>query len=171
MQKPSFWRIAVAYLMDMVVEIMFFPLVVAIPLLVLGRAFLSLHNAIGSYGNVGDQILFIVLCGSLALSFYYVVLETWLGASVGKLIVGICVEPRSIGRVFGAYWLDMILVSGSVFLTSSMYSSAWPEDGHGAGLLGFGAGLLVYIVDFIFVDGLFGSSVGKVCLGVKVYKK
>ena len=102
---------------------------------------------------------------------YFVVMETWKGASLGKLAVGIYTNPKSLPRLLGAYILDILGIVICCYICVDMVFKTPSADPIGPSLLNFFLFIALYFMNFIVLEALSGASLGKWIFGLRVYQK
>ncbi len=177
MKKPSFWRVLVAYLVD--ITLLF------IIDVIWGIGIINLY----SLPN-GWWLLFFVLSFQLLNIGYFMILEGRTGYSVGKSLVNITVQNNKgthfIWRTFGAYGLDSILfaifavfcfgIGGSIAPdVTRHFTSLQYNDGSGQLIVVFFAVVIgvpfLVLVSYVLLETLFGASLGKKLMGLHVVQK
>lgn len=162
LQKPAFWRVLVAFLLDSVLlyGIMF--------VFSWGVTFVGGKVIVGFDSR--NIVIFAMFLGIMHTCFlfspclYYVILETLKGASLGKKVVSLYVKPHSFGRILGAYLIDFVCVILCSLLLYGIYLN-------NLGPVGVVFLPLCLGIDFIMIEGISGASLGKWICGVRVYQK
>ena len=164
MKKPGFWRVLVAYLVDI-----FVLCILNMCWLVMGWSPLLrirwFNNSAFLSFTVGVLVFFLINAG------YFALLERNNSASLGKRIVGLRVSPSApMWRVWVAYVIDWIPLVGSTWALISYFAANGVKYDNDpiAGLLGIPCGVILIFLYFVGLEGVFGKTLGKKLMGLTV---
>lgn len=167
MKKPSFWRVLVAYTVDLFI------------LFVLNMCWLGMgwkpllriqwfNNSVSLSMTVGIIIFFLINAG------YFALLEKNASASLGKRIVGLLINPLApFWRVLIAYIIDWspLFVATWGLIAYFGASGAKYDNDPIAGLLGIPCGVILIWLYFVILESCFGKTLGKKLMGLHVVQK